>query len=876
MQKFWRWLAVYLGKNAGLVSGVTLILTAILGFGTTKLEFATGQDSYLDPNSQIAKDNVKYQNLFGGQAMVTLITLEEGEDLPQYLVGDKGAKIQDAIDKLNKVPNTLAVVSPIAVARYSGEIAIGPDNGKEKTLADAAASVGGASTLDALERTKQMAEREPDPELKAKLEKSVELRTKDLAANQARLAAIPPSEWTMDNPEWVRFLLSGNDGKVRPAVSAFFPDDRHIQIVTRLKGNMSIEDEGSAAAAVLEATKDLTFENADVVTTGSPVLIDEINDYLKSGMLTLGAIAMGIMVIILAVFFDVRWRLLPLLVVIIGVVWAFGLAGYVGIPLNLVTIAGLPVMLGVGIDYAIQMHARIEEEVIVDRSSHPIQETARHLGPALLVVTFDAVFAFVALRWAKAPMIRDFGLLLAVGVAVICFCSIITPLAWLGMREFKSPTKGRDFRDGVLGKAVVKLGDLPGNAAIPLAVASVLVFFGGIAVESKLEIQTDPEKWVNQSSPVLKDLLTLSDETGSSSELGVYIKADDIFSQPAVDVVHKLTREYVGKYNTEKYDRIIAGGNSFVSVVADTIAVPGTVDMTPLAEQVKRSYDLAVASEDTKPIATVTVAEGAHNIIFRTGPSNLKERSVIVNEIRDTVDGEITKLAGEGTDISATPSGLAIVGVGLLENLESGRILLTYLAILFVFLFLMVRLRSLVRAMLSLVPVLIAVGATSIVAWVAGLTLSPMTAVGGPLVVAVCTEFTSLILLRFVEERHRGFAPKEAVDITAARTGRAFMVSGMTAIAGVLVIASSPMPLLRDFGLIVGMNVAVALISALVVLPPMLVWADDEKREWVSRKLVPEEELAKSRNREIVLTDAVLPDGASVADANTAADSATK
>ena len=129
MQKFWRWLAVYLGKNAGLVSGVTLILTAILGFGTTKLEFATGQDSYLDPNSQIAKDNVKYQNLFGGQAMVTLITLEEGEDLPQYLVGDKGAKIQDAIDKLNKVPNTLAVVSPIAVARYTGEIAIGPDNG---------------------------------------------------------------------------------------------------------------------------------------------------------------------------------------------------------------------------------------------------------------------------------------------------------------------------------------------------------------------------------------------------------------------------------------------------------------------------------------------------------------------------------------------------------------------------------------------------------------------------------------------------------------------------------------------------------------------------------------------------------------------------
>ena len=106
--------------------------------------------------------------------------------------------------------------------------------------------------------------------------------------------------------------------------------------------------------------------------------------------------------------------------ILIGVVWAFGLAGYLGIPLTIVTIAGLPVMLGVGIDYAIQMHARVEEEVVIDRAEHPIQETARNLGPALLVVTFDAIFAFAALHFAKVPMIRDFGLLLAVGIAAIC------------------------------------------------------------------------------------------------------------------------------------------------------------------------------------------------------------------------------------------------------------------------------------------------------------------------------------------------------------------------------------------------------------------------------------------------------------------------
>ena len=179
-----------------------------------------------------------------------------------------------------------------------------------------------------------------------------------------------------------------------------------------------------------------------------------------------------------------------------------------------------------------------------------------------------------------------------------------------------------------------------------------------------------------------------------------------------------------------------------------------------------------------------------------------------------------------------------MVGVGLLRNLESNRILLTYLAIAFVGIFLTVRLRSLVRSLLSLVPVLIAVGLASGLAWSFRWQLSPMTAVGGPLVVATCTEFTSLLLLRFVEERGRGETTKEAIDVAASRTGRAFIVSGLTAIAGVAVLSFSSLPLLRDFGRIVAMNVTVALLSALVILPPMLVWADDDKRRWVSRGLL--------------------------------------
>ena len=283
--------------------------------------------------------------------------------------------------------------------------------------------------------------------------------------------------------------------------------------------------------------------------------------------------------------------------------------------------------------------------------------------------------------------------------------------------------------------------------------------------------------------------------------MGIYSVAltptADVFSDEFIVFAHTFTRETLAKYP----ERILTG-SSIESTIANLIDVPGASDIPPTGADVRAAYD--VAPPDLQ--ASLATADGtAFNIVFRTGASSLEERAPIVREVRDSVDPP--------DGFHSAPAGLAVVGVGLLDNLEANRILLTYLSILFVFLFLAVRLRSVIRSLLSLVPVLIAVGVASLVAWAFSLKLSPMTAVGGPLVVAACTEFTSLILLRFIEERRRGLDPQEAVDVAAARTGRAFIVSALTAIAGVAVLSFSSLPLLRDFGRIVAMNLTVALLE---------------------------------------------------------------
>ncbi|HEV3452840.1 MAG TPA: MMPL family transporter [Acidimicrobiia bacterium] len=733
--------------------------------------------------------------------MVVLVTMDRGHTVRELFTAKDIAQWKAIEQELRQSGLIKSVVSPLTALEFNHALVSSPTG-------DPTQSVAGKILVSATALDPSAAGRAA--------------RNADSVTTLQRLNAVPSSGRTLDNPAYLDFLLHDNQGKIRKPLLANFPDDRHAQIVVRLPGNESIKAEGTASVFVQNVANRIRFGSSSVVATGAPALLKNVNDYLTGGMLTLGAIALAVMALILLALFSVRWRLLALGVVVIGVIWAFGIVGYLGLPLTIVTIAGLPVMLGIGIDYAIQLHARVEEEVVVDRAAHPIQETARNLGPALLVVTFDAIFAFAALRFAKVPMLRQFGLLLAVGVAAICFNSIMGTLAVLGIREYKSPSKRKDFRAGPLGRLVVWLGKVPSKFAVGLAVASLVVFVAGISVEGKLVLQTDPLQWVNQHSQVIRSLNVLNRETGSSSELGVYLQSKEAFSDTTVGYLDRFTRGQLQQYPTT-----LLTGTSMVEVVSDLSDVPGGQHVTPTGAEVRAAYD--VAPRDIQ-LSTVANRQNAMNLIFRTGPSGLDARARVVREIRKT--------SHPPAGVRATPSGLAVVGVGLLDNLEANRVELTYLAILFVFLFLSVRLRSVIRALLSLVPVLIAVGAASLIAYALSLKLSPLTAVGGPLVVAACTEFTSLILLRFVEERRRGFSPRAAVDVTASRTGRAFFVSALAAVAGVAVIGTSSLPLLRGFGIVVGLNVAIALLSALSVLPPILVWA--ERRRWVTRGLVPE------------------------------------
>ena len=85
MQKFWSRLAVELGKRAGLVAVVGLLITLTMGYGVTKLTFATGTDSYLNASDPAYRESIRYQHRFGGEANLTVITMNKGHKVLELI-----------------------------------------------------------------------------------------------------------------------------------------------------------------------------------------------------------------------------------------------------------------------------------------------------------------------------------------------------------------------------------------------------------------------------------------------------------------------------------------------------------------------------------------------------------------------------------------------------------------------------------------------------------------------------------------------------------------------------------------------------------------------------------------------------------------------
>jgi predicted RND superfamily exporter protein len=346
-----------------------------------------------------------------------------------------------------------------------------------------------------------------------------------------------------------------------------------------------------------------------------------------------------------------------------------------------------------------------------------------------------------------------------------------------------------------------------------LGLASALAVLGwGLGTQTRVE--SDIQKLVPQSLPALRDLGRLQRATHVGGEIDVLVSAPDLTAPSVVawmtDYQQRMERRF-GYTGTSGCGRArLCPAFSLPDLFATVGRRPTAADIRGLLAAVPGYFSREVIAPDHR---SATLAFGIRLMA-------LSEQKRVIDAMR----AGLRPPAG----VRAELVGLPVLAADADARIASpwARLGTVVAGLLAVALVLLAALRSARRALVPLVPIVLATGWSALVLFATRVPLNPMSVTLAALVVAIATEFSVLLAERYRQERAAGHEASDALERTYRSTGAAVLASGVTATAGFGVLALSDIRMLRDFGLVTVVDLGVALLGVMVVLPSVLVLAE--------------------------------------------------
>ncbi len=609
-------------------------------------------------------------------------------------------------------------------------------------------------------------------------------------------------------------------------VGALLPDRQYSLVFVDVKAGLEQHELDALVARVEDIAGEAGFPpGVNVETMGEARFAAEMRDEMGRSLLFMLIAVVGAMILVLAlVFRHVQRRLMPLVGVIVAVVAAFGMTGLLNVPLTMASMSVFPLLIGIGIDYFIQFHNRVDEEMRAGKTAErAVRDGVRMIGPPVALAVLCGGLGFSALFGSPVPMMVQFGGLSLLGIT-LCFLAAVffmspllyliyrrrVPVVWSGRGDEGHPEAPRELGiERLLGRVSLFCA----KHALPIVAALVLLTVLGYSYDQKVGVSVDEKSYAPPDMPVLVQMKKLESVMGSGRSLQVLVRSDDVMS-PAVLVWMDEFEHYV----VSRHERI-TGSSSLAGVVKG--ATGGSIPRT--------SAELGMVLAALDDSVLERVASGTS-----LGLITLTTENTEVSGFRETLallERDLEWMSPPpGTH--ATLTGEMVLMGSVLDPLTKGRYEMTFKGLLFIFLALLIVYRDWFKALIPVLPVVMVTGLSGGLMYVLGMEYTAVSATMGALIIGLGVEYFLLVMTRYYEERDKGAGPEEAMRMAASRVGVALLSSGATTIGGFGALMFSSFPVLQTFGTVTVMIFGLLLVLTFTLLPAILVPLD----RWRSRE----------------------------------------
>ena len=570
-----------------------------------------------------------------------------------------------------------------------------------------------------------------------------------------------------------------------------------------------------------------------VEVSGMPAFTTQMKAAMGSQIGVLIGAAMILMVIVMGLLFSyVSYRFLPVVFVGLGLTTALGLMGLAGIQLNMAVLGAFPVMIGLGIDYAIQFHARLDEEARKGSLDDAVYMTITRTGPAVMYAMLATSLGFAAMFISTIPMIQSFGLVAMIGI-MSCYCISLVGIAAVAQVIHYTPKqmtptvcyavgdeacatlpapKKKSWSYGqFLTSTSVKIAKNP----VPILLIAALIAVIGFQIDPLIAIEANQNNFVPSDMPAKIQMDEVTNVLGSASTADFYVQGGRVTDFDTI-----LWMKSFQDFELSTHSEL----TSATSIVTYVLAYNGGV-MPQTQSQLDAVLDKIPSSVKDQYISGSMIGVIHFGMINLQIPQEENLKEVMVSDIT---------FLQPPPGITVQPVGSFDIFTTLIGGLSSSKDEMTYLGFALIFVFLALVYRH-IHAISPLIPIVLVVGWNSVAMYILGISYSPLTATLGSMTIGVAAEYTILVMERYTEEEERLHDHIAAIQESVNRIGTAITVSGLATFFGFSALCLASFPITSNFGVSTLIAVGFSLIGAIFIMPAVLSLMG-QFTEWMERR----------------------------------------
>ena len=654
--------------------------------------------------------------------------------------------------------------------------------------------------------------------------------------------------------KWILYVMNTNISDLLPYVSYFTLTENFTQADVEDMKTLSylLSDDLNITAATANATIIIVLINnsknqdgsldvkkkvdeikltyVSVMQTSDAIVGEDVNSAANESSKILALTAFALISVVLFIGFrKISCVIIPLATLLVAIIWTLGTMSILGMSFTVMSVAVVPLMIGLGVDYSVHISKRYFEE----NKKHNIDDSTmiavKNTGKALFLALLTTVIAFSSNCFSDIKPVKEFGIICAIGISYAFIVTFFFCLPIRYMIDKKNKNKWRKswvFQEVKNIKHKNKISKIVTGHKKSIALITIVITIGALFAAKNINSEYSVQDFLPSDWESMQTIEKIEKEFSGASQLESYILLEgDVSSPQTLTDMNKTLSNIADDKYVAKID-----GNLRAASVLRYIKYAVAENKT-LGERFNFSSDgLPKKDADVKGMYDYLYDNTSYGwrmktVLHRKGDNYDAALIRIFVDLRTsdearTMYNELKKDVYGFSNETVSITGPIVLTITTVDAVQQSQIYSTIISIVLAGIVLIIVYRKILTGIIALLPVLLAS------VWILGtmyllrLSLNVLTVTVTALTIGLGVDYSIHIVERYREEQKKN--AEKPVRSALQHSGSALLISAVTTIFGFGVLLLSPIPAIQQFGLLTSLTIAYCLLASVLVLPAAL------------------------------------------------------